>query len=1363
MARLFLRTALGVVIAISAIVTSFAQTNPTPWNLATQGNYSLTQWDATQAALSYPASMAFHVFSEPWEPFGTATLDLSPAGDWTAAYNVTSNSRINGEGLNGVSFFATSASQPLNNCAFVGAAVMALNTVGRSEVVVNWTNRLIANGTRPYVMRLQYRIGTSGAWINALDPNGSFYDFDGTRSTGTIQSFSYTLPTVLENQSTVQLRWLYFQNGSGSNTRPRIALDDLSIVSQPTSGVPFATNLAIRTVSPLSPSQGVPFSVVIRSTDLTGLARPVSSSTVVTLSRTGGTGTLGGTISGVIPAGSSSVVISGVTYNTIETGVSLTATATGLTAATSNTFAVASPATWLLIERTENVANVGTPMTPFVVRAMRSDNVIDPSYSGTVTLTRISGPGSLTGVTSVPAVRGVATFDNVSFSVAGNYVVRVSAPGLPSADLAEIVVSATPNLITDIVPQFVHGRFPLGTCNWSVRPVPNYARVTFTGLNPNSTYRFNVGGANDQNLTSTGPGWNLHWDGRTNTYTFLNSKSLTTDGSYSVFATGPGETSKSIWINLTATTNIAFEQGTNMFWRVSLGDNSGRLIRHYQLAQTSVVLDLGSAPNQGTGIVDTYSHATPRNYIALYDNEAGTGRPLSITTVQPDGAVFVGSTSSQPWYLDIDEDQTAWATIIPNNLPNGVRRIQEHSFLTGAVVGAITSATGIWNNVNTVNPTGGFTAPIYLRTPRVNVLSPAERDTVCGAEEITIRYIARGVSGVRLEYSSTDGVTWEPIATVDFALPGTTPVNATTGEYAYNWIVRGATFNTTYRIRATALDRADVSSTTARFVMALTPVVLEQPVSKDLCLGADYTFVALTTGSVRRYQWLKNGVEIPGANTAVFSIEDAHYTSNGVYTCLVEGYGSCGNVVSEGAHIRVSKPISLSNQTFRAAADLGGNAVLSVEAEGPHEFAYQWYRGQNPLVESSRIRGVTSSRLEIFNVGTADLGNDYWCQVTGTCGTIASRVMRVYSTGIYADASTTDVFSCVGGTVTLDVDAYANPASTKLVLRWLRGGLPLIEGGKYEGTTTASLTINDVAADDAGDYTLEVRVEGNESQSARATIKVGIATAPTISVQPVNADVCEGGTLTMSVGATAQGTMDYQWLLNGVEVAGATSATYTIANFTAARAGAYTCRVSTACGTETSTAATATLLEATKLTTPPPATIDVQIGQELSISLVATGAAPLQYQWIKDDVELAGEVAPTYTKATAEATDAGKYWCRIRSVCGDLISDTTTVTTRPVVSSVEDEQVIGGAIVQRVAPNPVASTATVSVQVLSPARLTMTLIEPTGRVVATIFDADVLPGTFALPVRVDGLANGTYLLSTTFGTEQAVQTISVVK
>jgi hypothetical protein len=218
---------------------------------------------------------------------------------------VTSNSRINGESTNGVSFFATSASQPLNNCAFVGAAVLALNTQGRTEVVVNWTNRVLASGTRPYVMRLQYRIGTTGAWVNAIDPNGSFLEIDGTRPTNTAQNFSYTLPASLENQATVQLRWLYFQTTSGSNTRPRIALDDLTVSSQPTTGVPNATALAIRTLSPQTPAQGVPFSVEIRSVDVTGAARPVASGTTVFLSRSAGTGSLGGNTVGFIPAGQS--------------------------------------------------------------------------------------------------------------------------------------------------------------------------------------------------------------------------------------------------------------------------------------------------------------------------------------------------------------------------------------------------------------------------------------------------------------------------------------------------------------------------------------------------------------------------------------------------------------------------------------------------------------------------------------------------------------------------------------------------------------------------------------------------------------------------------------------------------------------------------------------------------------------------------------------------------------------------------------------------------------------------------------------------------------------------------------------------
>ena len=104
-----------------------------------------------------------------------------------------------------------------------------------------------------------------------------------------------------------------------------------------------ADHLAITAINPASPSVGNAFSVTVQAQDPNNNPAPVVSTTGIGLTLASGTGNLGGTLTGSITAGTSSVVISGVTYDVIEGGVSITATATSgdsLTPVTSATFAV---------------------------------------------------------------------------------------------------------------------------------------------------------------------------------------------------------------------------------------------------------------------------------------------------------------------------------------------------------------------------------------------------------------------------------------------------------------------------------------------------------------------------------------------------------------------------------------------------------------------------------------------------------------------------------------------------------------------------------------------------------------------------------------------------------------------------------------------------------------------------------------------------------------------------------------------------------------------------------------------------------------------------------------------------------------
>ncbi|MFN7012908.1 MAG: hypothetical protein ACK4ON_01425, partial [Bacteroidia bacterium] len=185
------------------------------------GSYIFNEWAATQAAGTYPANMMFHRFNAQ-DP----TLIASDTANYTGAYNATSGTRINGLGIDGISFVNTGTAGNL------GAAVVGLNTLGRTNILVDFTCGTIAqtDNNRVYNIRLQYRIA-NGAWIDV--PGPVEYSSSG-QTVGHTQMFTgIQLPAVCDNQSQVYLRWFYYQASGSAGSRPRLRLDDISIISSP--------------------------------------------------------------------------------------------------------------------------------------------------------------------------------------------------------------------------------------------------------------------------------------------------------------------------------------------------------------------------------------------------------------------------------------------------------------------------------------------------------------------------------------------------------------------------------------------------------------------------------------------------------------------------------------------------------------------------------------------------------------------------------------------------------------------------------------------------------------------------------------------------------------------------------------------------------------------------------------------------------------------------------------------------------------------------------------------------------------------------------------------------------------------------
>ena len=186
-----------------------------------------------------------------------------------------------------------------------------------------------------------------------------------------------------------------------------------------------------------SPFAGVGFSAVVQAQDDNGASRQVLADTDVTLSLNSGAGSLGGTLTGTIPAGSVSATISGITYDTAESGVVLTATAISgdsLTAGNSAPFTVL-PSTAPAYLTVEGFPSPQTAGVSGSVTVTAKTALGDPAttYTGTVTFTSTAVSAGLpANYTFVGGDNGVKIFSGVTLNTAGTQSITATDTVTPS-------------------------------------------------------------------------------------------------------------------------------------------------------------------------------------------------------------------------------------------------------------------------------------------------------------------------------------------------------------------------------------------------------------------------------------------------------------------------------------------------------------------------------------------------------------------------------------------------------------------------------------------------------------------------------------------------------------------------------------------------------------------------------------------------------------------------------------------------------------------------------------------------------------------------------------------------------------------
>lgn len=198
----------------------------------------------------------------------------------------------------------------------------------------------------------------------------------------------------------------------------------------------------------------------------------------------------------------------------------------------------------------------------------------------------------------------------------------------------------------------------------------------------------------------------------------------------------------------------------------------------------------------------------------------------------------------------------------------------------------------------------------------------------------------------------------------------------------------------------------------------------------------------------------------------------------------------------------------------------------------------------------------------------------YTVTATNTAGsTTASLSIEVLDPSITITTQPASQTILVGATATFSVTATGIGT---LSYQWLKNSVAITGANSASYTTPATLL-----ADSGSTFSVHIsNAYGGSATSISATLTVTASLPPTITTQPSNQSVSVGQTATFSVIATGQGTLTYQWKKDGVDISGATSASYTTPVLVLAdNASTYSVKVSDSTSASvTSTSATLTVL-----------------------------------------------------------------------------------------------------------------------------------------------------------------------------------------
>ena len=504
-------------------------------------------------------------------------------------------------------------------------------------------------------------------------------------------------------------------------------------------------------------------------------------------------------------------------------------------------------------------------------------------------------------------------------------------------------------------------------------------------------------------------------------------------------------------------------------------------------------------------------------------------------------------------------------------------------------------------------------------------------------------------------------------ATFNVTATGTTPL---TYQWSKDGAIIGGATDSSYTTPATVIgdngsafavtvtnvagSQTSAAATLTVNAVPVAPNITMQPQDQSVTVGATATFSVVATGTAPlTYQWSKSGTAINGATNSSYTTP-ATVIGNSGSTFTVTVTNVAGSQTSTAATLTVTAAVvapTIITQPVSQAVTAGATATFSVVATGTAPLTYQWSKN------GASIAGATNSSYTTPATVSGDNGSTFAVTVTNVAGSKTSTAATL--TVNVPPAITTQPQNqtvTVGATATFSVVATG---TTPLTYQWSKNGAAI--GGATNSSYTTPAT---VSTDNGSTFTVTVTNVAGSRTSTAATLAVNVP--PTITTQPQSQTVTAGATATFSVVATGTTPLTYQWSKNGASIAGATNSSYTTpATVSGDNGSTFTVTVTNVAGSKISTAATLTVTggSVAPTITTQPRSQTVTVGATATFSVVATGTAPLAYQWSKNGATIGGATNSSYTTpATVSGDNGSTYTVTVSNVAGSKTSNAATLT-----------------------------------------------------------------------------------------------------